>query len=126
VYVRFGVYTPLRHFQTLPDILRLSQWAPPESHLDIYPSNMADVKQHLKDRLKYVASFPLACEEYGIDIWRYGGDACEVSLETQWNIDPFLSSTNYKMSDEERDEFRHWVLQMIRHKEWSQLFGEDD
>lgn len=126
VYIRLGTCTPMRHFQTLPAIVQMSHWAPPESHLDIYPTTMAEVKQCLKDKLKYVSSFPWPCSHEGMDVWRYGGDEFEASLETQWNTDPFLQSNNYRTSDEEQSAFREWVLRMVWNKEWSQLFGEDD
>lgn len=120
VYVRFHVPIAKKDFE-------LDTWRAdllPEIQYQMHPvySGASDMKMIIKERLGYIDSFPYAVPDYGVELWRKGGDEVNHPLDETWTSGPFIDSSNYKKGVHEFFLLRDHLLRLIRMKRWIELF----
>jgi hypothetical protein len=119
VYVRFRHWTTLDYLKTL-----LSPLKDTTVQVDVHPTQggVGEVQMLLMKRLKYNHVFNYSVPEYGIDIWRWGGEEIEYPLTQEWSIGNFLESPNYRQPVGMRYAYLDWILHLIHNNNWVHLF----
>jgi hypothetical protein len=119
VYVRFRHWTTVDYLKTL-----LSPLKDTTVQVDVHPTQggVGEVQMLLTKRLKYNHVFNYSVPEYGIDIWRWGGEEIEYPLAQEWSIGNFLESPNYRQPVGMRYAYLDWILHLIHNNNWVHLF----
>jgi hypothetical protein len=102
---------------------RLREWVPEGTKMVAVQGGSAEVQRILQENFQYTIVFPPSCmADYGMDVWRRGGDTFEYPLEVAWVPGPFLSGPNYTHPVSVRFLYLNWFLQMVKNGKWSHLF----
>lgn len=82
----------------------------------------SDIRMMLTERLGYTDVFPYSTPDFGVEIWRRGGDSIDFPLEETWTQGRFTVSPNYKTGCHQHFMLRDRLLVMIRMNRWTELF----
>lgn len=82
----------------------------------------SDIRMMLTERLGYSDVFPYSTPDFGVELWRRGGDSIDVPLEEKWTYGPFTTSPNYKTGFHQQFMLRDRLLTMIQMNRWVDLF----
>lgn len=119
-YIRFKNYTTLEDIRSIfGTVLHSAQ---------PLTGGMAELKMVLEDRTynNGYDYFNGSTADYGMDMWRRGGESFDSPAPTEWTDGDFLDSPEYRPpSAPDRQAFLDYLRLTIQQKRWMALFQED-
>jgi hypothetical protein len=122
LYVRFANPVCKHTFQYIHDEIV----SPTRVQMMPVAGGSSDIKMILQERLGYNEYFPYTTPDFGMELWRKGGDEIDYPLEETWTHEDFTISPNYKNTPHEFFMLRDRLLVMVRMSRWVDLFRLQD